>query len=931
MTQPMLEISKAVPAVDQRFNYYEATVTDGIDSSMAREKSWDEFVSEFMEFRVGEKKAGVSLLLYVADLGPAGRCPRTEKNVLWGPPVAAIDADGLVLEENVKVRKWLNSHKIDYVMHTTHSYGSEKKVGKFCCRFMIRLDRPQATRDEIKAVRWGFGLLVQEQLGIDAKAVSDPAVARAPYLPIFLPAEAPERAGTGVIAEGFGGRALSVDLLVEYGARVVAEQARLKAEKEAKELVESALPNEVKNDPAQIEAALREVYRGCRQIENRETDLRQLTELRTYTFGRYIKAGLLDFQSTYDDLCEAIATRSKKYPDRSNTLKERFAQVRKGLKDGMRASPKYPLSGFVHNGRTYVQTFAQAELEKKLQALVPSETVAVDRAVARLVKLFQTRPSKPTVVEISFGAGKTRAMVAAAMDWAMGGKPVLICQPDHGLMAQTYRDFGDFPVSYLKSPKQPTSKTGQPQCLRRHEKAVLAVIQNHGNLTASVCRTCALKPDCEAFKNNSKERQLVTVAPGIMSPSLTESILDDGFMAPDLLTFFDEEPAGPKEVFFTKDDLMDLASDVRWVSLLEGGMGSKLLDLVNALWSGKQAPDSDFRLSEMMFKGASETINQHKEKWRTLTDLISVLPFWHTKRVLDNGQLFVFTVTSPEWAVVEQNNAFVLTATPNEKLYEGKNYERVRLDCADSHTTLRAMIYTRDVSRAVLCPNGAIQLEQLQARLDDVFDLVGDQPTLLVTYMCISDALNGHLKHLLQGRDISVSYFEVMLGVNEHRSKRKLVTLGDPRTPPPIGTKDFSQSEEIASNRIGQAHGRTRDCRRTDEEGAADHFHFGTVFPKGWHHMNCFVYHAESFGDKTDRLTPQVVAALRLMSEEIGKAATAKRVGVGASTLREWLSHRANVGSKHLDDVCAVLGIDTRLPGQALSDLKTKLQTERAN
>jgi hypothetical protein len=208
------------------------------------------------------------------------------------------------------------------------------------------------------------------------------------------------------------------------------------------------------------------------------------------------------------------------------------------------------------------------------------------------------------------------------------------------------------------------------------------------------------------------------------------------------------------------------------------------------------------------------------------------------------------------------------------------------------------VMFTSHGSRRWVLEHERVNWDKVEADLKEIFRLIKSPKRLLIgTYKAVSDALKTTHKHLLQGRDVALTHYEVVRGRDDWRDRDAFVSLYDPRVP----SKSFTESTDSAARALEQFHGRARDPQPRPKP--AEHYHFGTVAPRTWwldkeHGVGDGRAHVQvrPLGRPPTPMTEQGIRALEaLVAAQGSRAKACVALGISASSLSRYLAGKVGV------------------------------------
>jgi hypothetical protein len=880
--------------------------TSTLKRSMQRSGSWADFVSALGKHEEGPK-TGRIFFPYAAQWDSDAQ-PRAGAHEL--PEVffdlVPLDLDHCTEDQVMAALAKLDEARTAYLCHTTHSFDPE---GVTKTRIWIPLARPikrDAVQDSrMRTARW---------LGLDMDKATKGA--HMGFYTPRAPSEFLEDAWTIARTSSVYGP-LYPELLPELSAPSETGLTKDKAQPQVRLVVAPRAfeqwPEDVRRE---AESQLQGVARWV--AHDRSRHVRDKLKGRVSLLAGYGASGVIEQQRVYDTMADALRQRASLGRD-DQSLAWRLKQLDDFLNWG-EARPILP-EGFDEHGNitsneeALRSSDAQVRLKAQLIAQTPSQLYTAQEAADELhsfLRLPRRLDRWLGLVEVSVGVGKTYALRHLAAERAQRGEYTVILSLDHGLLGQIRRDLeqAGVAVRHLHALNQLTERTGAPRCAIADRADVRALVEKGVNLAGSVCPKCAMRPTCPAVKHNRRALQeYVVLAPYPMARRALAMIADANDSPTLPLLVCDEEPPPPERTSISLSAIQECVDDEYIWHTLRSDQANDVLALAQLLLSGdvENAP-AELVGSVADYHGQLHApdmtlldLETHEGSVEALKAMLALANGWDTlKKTKPRGESeehWECDVQNAAWQVLAQDGGYVLSATPTFELYESfpLKVESLKLRVKDAPATpaARVVLMTKHASRSQVLENGVVNWAAVEADLQEVFRLAPTGKMLLGTYKAISDELKGDKKHLLAGRHVDVTHYEVVRGRDDWREHEAFVSLYDPRIP----SETFAQSTDAAARSLEQFHGRARDPqpRRT----GAIHIHVGTVAPRSWwlddeagRGDGRTQVRVRDNGRPPNPLDSEIMLLLRLYVEHVGgriKDAVAT-LGVGRTSWHEWIT-----------------------------------------
>lgn len=802
---------------------------------MQREGTWAEFVADLGPHVAGEKM-GRACVPYRADWSEGDSQPRAgahkQPGARWR--ILCLDLDTLTDDQLEAAHLKLSLAGLAFVLHSTHSFDPK---GHTKARLYVpteqELTEAEVPEGKARLAAW---------LGL----TNDKATAGG-YSLFFTP-----RAPHEFIDDAFllapAGTPLDVSTLP------AAPQAFKAFKRDAAPTAAAYRedwPEDIRN------AAQAELDRACYRIrEERTGHLRDLLRTNVRWVGGYIGAGLLRMEDALADLEEAVHERALHNPYDDKDAEERTQQVQDMLESGLLA-PCVPRGFNPDNGEVVdvAKLRGFERLKYQLKAQAPERLYSVEEASAEMASFLRApRPGHRAfvgLVEVSVGTGKTYQLRQLAAERALRDEYTVILSLDHGLLGQIRRDleeqFGLGIARQLSGVNQPEAKTGNPQCIKAYDVDVQMLLRSGANVQASACRKCEHRKVCPALKATRRTlTEKIVLAPYDMAGRAIDMIMERRDSPGEPLIVCDEEPPGAVRVTVDDEQLALLTDHCGVWPCLREDQASIVKGMVRALQDGTH----HVMAGEVLEKARSYYGQLHapalsaweermyRDELAVVRDVLRMAGGWDGLERL-KGE-WTTLVPGRVWDTLRESGGFVLTATPNPRVYEraGIATELITLRVQDAPGTKasRTILYTSHGSRRGVGANkgGELQWDVIEADLKQLFELADrtkPNATILIgTFMCIALALKSTHAHLLEGRDVDVTYYEVARGRDDWKDRDVFASMYDPR---PGGQDSFEEMSEAASRALEQFHGRARDPQ--PRAVGAMHVHFGTLAPISWY------------------------------------------------------------------------------------------------
>jgi hypothetical protein len=808
--------------------------------SMQRTGSWDDFVRDLGPHVVGEKM-GRAVVPYGADWSNGDTQPRAGAHRAPGArwTLLCLDVDESTDEEVEGAWSRLQESGIQYLIHSTHSFepGKNMKV-----RIFVPLSEP-IVESQVSDAKGRLGAWLG--LKNDMSTKGGHTLYFTPRVDAWkLSPEDPEDAPFHVT----GG----------YRPLLLSTLPALPKQEAGSPLRDMQRPRSVapRTDwPEEVVKAAQESLAGtCRRIaQERSNHLRELIKSNVRWLGGFVGAGLLSWDPTLAALTAAVHERAAHNTVDDKDADERTQQVEDLLSNGT-AAPCVP-HGFSEEGTFEDPTklYGWARLHYQLKAQVPDRLYSVEEAASEMAGFLRAplagHRSTVGLIEVSTGTGKTYALRQLAAERALRGQYTVILSLDHALLGQIRRDLesAGTPCRQLSGITQPDTKTGLPQCARAGDADVQMLVRSGANVAASACRKCPLRSSCPALKARRRAlSEYVVLAPYDTAGRAIDLITERKDSLEPPLLVCDEEPPGAVRVTVGDEQLAALSDQCGVWPCLREDQAALLKGLVRALQDGEPGSLTEETLQMARgFYGQLHAPSLSYKEERDYRDELAVL-----RAVLQLaggwGQLerrkgdWTTKVPGRVWDALRQLGGFVLTATPNARVYAEASLmvEQIKLRVQDAPGTRasRTILYTSHGSRRGVGANkgGELYWDIIEADLKQLFELADrtkPNATILIgTFMRIATALKTTHAHLLEGRDVDVTYYEVARGRDDWKGRDVFASMYDPR---PGGQDTFEEMHEAASRALEQFHGRARDPQ--PRAVGAMHVHFGTLAPISWY------------------------------------------------------------------------------------------------
>jgi hypothetical protein len=873
--------------------------TSMLRKRMQRSGTWADFVADLGPHVAGNKM-GRAVVPYMAvwadDTQPRSGAHKVE-GARWD--IVSLDLDECTEDQFNDALEKLDNAKVSYLAHSTYSYDPN---GVSKARIHIPLG-VQLTVDEIPDVK--FRLAQWLELDVD-KAT------KGGYTLYFTPRCAVENLEHAFIVSRNLGPLYPDSMLPELAPRAAGLQKPNRVRPTAEPRTLESWPDLVKS------AAQAQLDQLVRMLENNKTQsVRERLKGGVSLLAGYSAAGLISTEVVYERLVQAVKTRHANGRD-DHSLDYRLKQLDEFM-DWGEARPILP-EGFDSDGELEELEVAaksnsgEVRLTAQLAKQTPEHLYTVPEAGKALYDfLRQPRGLHKWLglVEVSVGVGKTYALRKLAEERAERGEYTVILSLDHGLLGQIRRDLEreGVRVRHMHSLQQATVKTGGPQCAIANRPDVLAMTQNGMSLAGSVCPNCRIRPTCPAIKHKQRSLQeYVILAPYPMAARAL-ALIDEANDSPGApLVVCDEEPPEPEQVKCSASALDELAENQYVWDLLRSDQARAAQSFMEFVVTDTM----DICPREVIDEVASYhgqlhapkmslwDLEHHEGAIEALKDLLRMANGHATLRKVkvagEDEYEYQCEVVNGAWQALADEGGFVLTATPDYAVYEAFPLEvkHLTLRVKDSTPAPRAVLFTDWASRRKIMEDGNIDWVTVGSDLMQVFrHEPADRKILIGTYKAISDALKTTHKHILQGRDVEVTHYEVVRGRDDWRERDVFISLYDPR---PGGNRGFNESTDAAARALEQFHGRSRDPQ--PRKTGANHYHIGTVAPRTW-----WLDDGQGVGDGRTRLQlrpkgkppnpflPEAVVMLRAYMEHVGGRLQALAgLEVAQSTWYRWLS-----------------------------------------
>lgn len=801
-----------------------------------RSGTWAQFVADLGPHIAGDK-LGRAVVPYRAqwDEGeteqPRGSAHK-RPGARWS--IVSLDLDECTDDQMEEAQVKLATHGLQYLLHSTHSYDPQG-------RMKARLHMPLSAEVDEAGIQ-DAKLRLAAWLGLQTDKAT-----KGGYSLFFTPRCPPEFLDDAFMLDGKG---VPLDVSTLPPAPAAFKPFKRDLAPTASQYRED-WPEDVRN------AAQSELERACYRIrEERTGHLRDLLRTNVRWVGGYVGAGLLRMEDALADLEEAVHERAQHNTYDDKDAEERTQQVQDMLESGVLA-PCVP-RGFNPDDGTVVEVAKLRGFERlkyQLKEQVPEKLYSVAEASAEMAAfLRQPRPGHRSfvgLVEVSVGTGKTYQLRQLAAERAMRDEYTVILSLDHGLLGQIRRDleeqFGPGIARQLSGVNQPESKTGNPQCVKAYDVDVQMLLRSGANVQASACRKCEFRKTCPALKNTRRAlTEKIVLAPYDMAGRAIDMIMERRDSPGEPLIVCDEEPPGAVRVTVDDEQLALLTDQCGvWPCLREDqagivkGMVRALQDGTHKVMAGEVLDKARSYYGQLHAPALSaHEERRYRDELAVVRDVLRMAGGWDQIERL-KGE-WTTLVPGRVWDTLRESGGFVLTATPNPRVYERANIatEMITLRVQDAPGTRasRTILYTSHGSRRGVGANkgGELQWDIIEADLKQLFELADrtkPNATILIgTFMVIANALKTTHAHLLEGRDVDVTYYEVARGRDDWKNRDVFASMYDPR---PGGQDSFEEMSEAASRALEQFHGRARDPQ--PREVGAMHVHFGTLAPISWY------------------------------------------------------------------------------------------------
>jgi hypothetical protein len=816
-----------------------------ISRSQQRTGSWADFVTDIGAHVAGEKE-GRAVIPFQADWTDGDTQPRAGAHELPGArwTILSLDLDECTDEQMELACAKLDEHQVSYLCHSTHSYDPDERMkARIHIPLAAALLEAQVKPTKTRLAAW---------LGLKTDAAT-----KGGHTLFYTPRCPPERLQDAFLLVRSGGPLYpellpSLDSLPETG-RAAVKRANLVVKARARE----SWPEPVRT---KAELALADL---CEHIgEHTGTSIRNTLKGGVATIAGYIASGLLDGADAYGKLQAAVKLRHSFGVD-DQALAYRLEQI-DGFMDWGAARPIVPW-GYDANGEEVHK--ALDKLSTQLVDQRPDRLYTAPEAAEALYAFLRKQRMALQglgLVEVSVGVGKTYALRQLAKERAERGEYTIILSLDHGLLGQIRRDLieAGVAVRHLHSLVQPEARTGSPECSIRARPDVVAMLKHGASLAGTVCPSCVhfRNNTCPAIEHNRRKlSEYVLLAPYPLARRAIDLILEHGDGGGALIVC-DEEPPGAERVELSHEAvsaLLDspdefwqlLRSDQAHVvqclaqSLKDGDhvdAPRELLDGAIAYHGQLHAPSltvNDLRRWEFEI-AATRAVLELAKGWDTLRSALVMVP--------DVGRVRVWRaeIECDAWRILSEEGGFVLSATPDPLRYEEFPLlvDELVLRVQDAQPAQRTLVFTLHGSRRQVFEDGDVKWDIVADDLQALFRLEPTGRILLGTYKAISDGLKGEYAHLLQGRDVALTHYEVVRGRDDWRDRDVFCSLYTPRPTPDdtIAAKESTARTDAAASRaLEQFHGRARDPQ--PREKPAIHYCFGTVAPLSWNDLNSSV------------------------------------------------------------------------------------------
>ncbi len=859
-------------------------------------------------------KQGSAVIFAHFDCRDDGRARRANEYVTGAPALMALDSDSLNVAQRLQLQALLKAFKWNWLIYSSHSQGrADKPEERF--RLVLQLNRPRLTAKEAQLCQRGVVLWLADHMDLRADQLFDKAC-KDPCRLYYLNRCDPKRRQQAYVHQGVGGVLVDVDKMIAYAG--VSDYSVPVADRSVGDW-------DVRVKTAAEEDLARFLYSVQTAAGN---SLRtEIVSPKVALIGGYVALGLVGRAQVLEGFHRALTMRAAAFPGQDDhTVGERLKDFDTFLRWGEGLPDKRLPQGFTPQGVPEAGPKARKltglmELVADLKGKLQPELYSLEQGAQRIKNILgipQGIMPMTHVVKITTSAGKTYAAIEHAINRASQGLFTVIAAPDHGLLIQTARDIRRMGGScfHYYGAQVEQARTDGEECIRMAQKdpVVLNVIQAGGSLVRSVCGTCPHTKECEAKTNGSRDPRK-SGERIILVPYAAVGQLMDWDLPGDTQYIFDENFAAPKQVTLKLPQLRLILEQTAVWAQLDANLAQGLQNFICKLLDNAE-PERELLTSlaryrcRLAIKNCNEyQLKKFVKEREQLVQLLECAWVW----LLDENKIrsqgedeLQFDVISEAQHFLRENSVWLLSATPNPELYKDVPHELHEVDVHDWNITARVLVKLAQSSRRSLWrSDGSFNEEKLARDLKLAFRACPTSGKLyLCTYKFVSDMLNGPYKHMLLGRDVEVSYYEIAAGSNRWRDCEGFITLYDPRTPPrQLVTGDYSWdiSKRDARSKLTQAHGRARDCQ--PRKAPAWHVHVGSVVPEDWGEYNATLLTVARGPSEAEPLEDGVRAELLKWQSKLGQTALAEKMRTTPRTLRRWLTSENGPGADGLKKI----------------------------